>query len=280
MLKLRHHNFTKSECGIDTSHPFRDLITNSEAFNFGMNDIRRIRGDFRNLLERLTSVYRPWKEEVDRKEEEEKLAAKRKRTEKAELNAEDAKEDHRQSHESDACDVVGGTGRLESDGRAASQLDSATELSSWGHLNASHSLGTRTNVELSDSLRYSSPMATEFSKSALPEPEQDAEGESVALFGPRKAENLDDFALQTQDEDSDDSQPAGPLDSPLPRRFGADLEAGMRDMHVSPDSKRSPFPGVDLRNASPAEKDPRTEYDNVGNCTAQPDFETIDRAKV
>jgi hypothetical protein len=53
---------------------FQELITESPEFSFAMPDIARIRAEMKTLIEGLSGVYLPWKQEENRKEKEEKAA--------------------------------------------------------------------------------------------------------------------------------------------------------------------------------------------------------------
>jgi hypothetical protein len=55
---------------------FQELITESPEFSFAMPDIARIRAEMKTLIEGLSGVYLPWKQEENRKEKEEKIAAR------------------------------------------------------------------------------------------------------------------------------------------------------------------------------------------------------------
>ena len=55
----------------------RGVISSSQQFHFGMRDIARIREEMRTLIQGLTLVYRPWKEEEDRKARMEKAATRK-----------------------------------------------------------------------------------------------------------------------------------------------------------------------------------------------------------
>jgi hypothetical protein len=65
---------------------FQEFITESDEFNFGMPDIERLRVEMKTLIQRLSRLYLPWKEEVDREEKAEK-AEKRKAAMEAKLEA-------------------------------------------------------------------------------------------------------------------------------------------------------------------------------------------------
>lgn len=82
MFSYADVNFFKE----DDKAVFQDLITDSTTFGFGMPDIARLREEMKTLIQRLSTVYAPWKEELDRKEKEEKAASR-----KAALEAKAAK---------------------------------------------------------------------------------------------------------------------------------------------------------------------------------------------
>jgi hypothetical protein len=66
MYKLRNRSFSYEEVGYSRPEKparlFRDLITESDEFDFDATDISRIRLNFRQLLERLSVLYDRWKE--------------------------------------------------------------------------------------------------------------------------------------------------------------------------------------------------------------------------
>lgn len=62
---------------------FRELITESDAFDFAMSDIVRLRKDMRTLIERLSDIYGPWKREQDRLEREARKKEKHLESEQA-----------------------------------------------------------------------------------------------------------------------------------------------------------------------------------------------------
>jgi len=55
---------------------FKALITESPEFDFDMEDIYRMREEMKTLIEELSKIYAPWKQEQDRKAKEEKAAAR------------------------------------------------------------------------------------------------------------------------------------------------------------------------------------------------------------
>jgi hypothetical protein len=55
---------------------FHSVITGSEEFAFDMDDIARIREEFKTLIQNLSKVYEPWKAEEVRKEKAEKATRK------------------------------------------------------------------------------------------------------------------------------------------------------------------------------------------------------------
>jgi hypothetical protein len=58
MYQLRDREFTRAEAGLeDGGTPFRELITQSEAFQFDLDDIERFRTDVKTLIDRLTALY-------------------------------------------------------------------------------------------------------------------------------------------------------------------------------------------------------------------------------
>jgi hypothetical protein len=86
MLKLRDCLFSYKDIPLTrkdgkvihtrANPPFRDLITQSDEFDFGMNDIARIREEIRTLIEKLSDHYVEWKKEKDNADREEKKAEK------------------------------------------------------------------------------------------------------------------------------------------------------------------------------------------------------------
>jgi hypothetical protein len=74
---LRHRSFSYRNINAFGERPklrFQELITDSPEFSFAMPDIARIRNEMKTLIERLSGVYLPWKQEENRKEKEEKVA--------------------------------------------------------------------------------------------------------------------------------------------------------------------------------------------------------------
>lgn len=89
MLQLRNLKFSYREAGFDkrmhqatareekkSLQPqlFSDIITNGKPFNFDVNDIQRIRGDFKTLIRRLHPLYQEVKDGRIKAEKEEKKA--------------------------------------------------------------------------------------------------------------------------------------------------------------------------------------------------------------
>jgi hypothetical protein len=62
---------------------FKTLITNGPAFQFGMEDIARIREEFKDLVNSLKKLYLEFKQ----KEKERKLEAKKQDNKGAKVNA-------------------------------------------------------------------------------------------------------------------------------------------------------------------------------------------------
>jgi len=62
LIRIRSRMFSYAEAGFDggAGALFKALITKDEAFQFGMDDIDRIRGEMKILIERLSKVYLPW----------------------------------------------------------------------------------------------------------------------------------------------------------------------------------------------------------------------------
>jgi hypothetical protein len=63
---MRHKAFSHSQ----VKNSFQDLITNSPAFNFGMEDIARIRQEFISLVNALGKLYIEFKPKEKEKEED------------------------------------------------------------------------------------------------------------------------------------------------------------------------------------------------------------------
>ena len=60
MFQLRHRKFDYKDAGLDNptaGPPFSDLITNGEEFDFNVDDIQRIRSDFKTLIKNLHPLY-------------------------------------------------------------------------------------------------------------------------------------------------------------------------------------------------------------------------------
>ena len=69
MYLLRSYVFTYADVGgfkKSDDAMFRELVTNHSAFQFGSEDIVRIRQEFMTLIERLSKMFFTWKEEDDR----------------------------------------------------------------------------------------------------------------------------------------------------------------------------------------------------------------------
>jgi hypothetical protein len=77
MYKLRGRKFSYRDAGLigEKPQPFKVLITESDEFEFGTDDISRIRDEFRTLLERLSVLYVKWK--ADRDDQRRKAIAAR-----------------------------------------------------------------------------------------------------------------------------------------------------------------------------------------------------------
>ena len=74
---MRNKQFTYETAGTDSEHPyFRDLITNSDEFNFDMDDIANLRVEMKQLIRNLSSAY------LEIKENEAAQCKERKRWEK------------------------------------------------------------------------------------------------------------------------------------------------------------------------------------------------------
>lgn len=66
---------------------FSDLITNGDPFNFDVDDIQRIRGDFKTLIQRLYPLYQEVKDGRIKAEKEEKKARRELRRKEKEETA-------------------------------------------------------------------------------------------------------------------------------------------------------------------------------------------------
>ena len=73
MYQLRDEPFSAAQ----SESRYRTLISNSDAFNFNMDDIRRLRQDMRQLIERLSDQYVPWKKAQDKKAREKRHEEKK-----------------------------------------------------------------------------------------------------------------------------------------------------------------------------------------------------------
>jgi len=94
MFQLRHLKFSYRDAGLDTisakksitqrqreglqSQGFVDLITNGKGFEFDVDDIQRIRCEFKTLIRKLHPLYQVAKDERIKAEIEEKKARKKK----------------------------------------------------------------------------------------------------------------------------------------------------------------------------------------------------------
>jgi Ulp1 family protease len=79
---LRERSFSYREAnafGERGNSRFLELITDSPEFSFAMPDIARFRNELKTLIEMLSGVYTPWKQEENRKEREEKRVAKKRK---------------------------------------------------------------------------------------------------------------------------------------------------------------------------------------------------------
>lgn len=97
MFQLRHKRFTRRDAGLEQlgdepiatrrtqrapqSRPFVELITNGHAFDFNVDDIQRIRRDFKTLIKNLHPLYKAAKDAKIKVEKEKKSARKRLKTE-------------------------------------------------------------------------------------------------------------------------------------------------------------------------------------------------------
>jgi hypothetical protein len=79
LYTMRDHVFFRSEM----VNKFKTLITNGPAFQFGMEDIARIREEFKDLVNSLKKLYLEFKQ----KEKEQKLEAKKQDNKGAKVNA-------------------------------------------------------------------------------------------------------------------------------------------------------------------------------------------------
>ena len=88
IAKLQGHKFTYGELGFPSpDHDWslaNGFFRESEVFVYDREDIKRLRNDILVLLERLSKLYEPWRNEKNRIEEERKRTA---RTERAKLKA-------------------------------------------------------------------------------------------------------------------------------------------------------------------------------------------------
>jgi hypothetical protein len=108
MFQLRHVKFTYGDAGLDNmnyeqrptrrqrdarrSQVFSDLITNGQEFDFGVDDIQRIRREFQSLIRNLHPLYQTVKDDKKRAEKEEKKARKQRRKEKTNEASQNATE--------------------------------------------------------------------------------------------------------------------------------------------------------------------------------------------
>ena len=76
MYKLRNADFTYASSGVvpgekkssaKSRSPFREQITENEAFKFDMNDIAKLREHLATLIERLHEQFVPWRQEEQKK---------------------------------------------------------------------------------------------------------------------------------------------------------------------------------------------------------------------
>lgn len=98
MFQLRHKRFTRHDAGLEQlmgdspiatrrtqratpSGPFVNLITNGHAFDFDVEDIQRIRQDFKTLIRNLHPLYKAAKLVNIEAEKERKRARKKIKTE-------------------------------------------------------------------------------------------------------------------------------------------------------------------------------------------------------
>lgn len=95
MFQLRHLKFSRRDAELeqleDASSPqrqsrrirksqeFASLITNGKEFDFDVDDIQRIRGDFKILIQKLNPLYQSFKENRIKAEKEAKKARKRRK---------------------------------------------------------------------------------------------------------------------------------------------------------------------------------------------------------
>jgi hypothetical protein len=105
MFQLRHLKFSRRDAGLEKmdnerktsrrqrnaprSQAFSDLITNGKEFDFNVEDIQRIRNEFKTLIRNLHPMYKVVKVDKIKAEKEEKKARKR-RKEKATETTQDA----------------------------------------------------------------------------------------------------------------------------------------------------------------------------------------------
>lgn len=96
MFQLRHKRFTRREAGLEPlgdepstprsqrrsqSRAFEELITNGHAFDFDVEDIQRIRQEFKTLIQNLQPLYDAVKKNRIKAEEDKKRARRRQRAE-------------------------------------------------------------------------------------------------------------------------------------------------------------------------------------------------------
>lgn len=72
LYMLRNENYFRKDVA------FVEDIESCREFDFGMNDIERLRDNMKTLTERLSKVYMPWKKEQDRNKTKEKREMKKK----------------------------------------------------------------------------------------------------------------------------------------------------------------------------------------------------------
>ena len=96
MFQLRHMRFTRREAGLEPlgdepstprsqrrsqSRAFEEFITNGHAFDFDVEDIQRIRQDFKTLIQNLHPLYDAVKKVKIKVEEDKKRARRRQKAE-------------------------------------------------------------------------------------------------------------------------------------------------------------------------------------------------------
>jgi hypothetical protein len=78
LFRLRDRKFSYADASDEgkLNCTFKRMITDSPEFDFGMNDISRLRKELMILIERLSHIYVPWKADHDRNEREVEAARK------------------------------------------------------------------------------------------------------------------------------------------------------------------------------------------------------------